>query len=56
MQPITKLSPMGWGLDGFVDVFARQAGVAEVALGALALVAFGVVTLLFGVQRLRRAA
>jgi ABC-2 type transport system permease protein len=56
MQPITQLSPMGWGLDGFVDVFARQAGIAEIAPGALALVVFGLVTLVLGVQRLRRVA
>ncbi|HYS14080.1 MAG TPA: ABC transporter permease, partial [Burkholderiaceae bacterium] len=56
MQSITKLSPMGWGLDAFVDVFARQAGVAEVALGSLTLVAFGAITLALGVGRLQRLA
>ena len=56
MQSITKLSPMGWGLDAFVDVFARQAGVADVALGSLTLVAFGAITLALGVGRLQRVA
>lgn len=56
MQPITKFSPMGWGLDAFLDVFARQATVGGVLLPSLALVGFGVVALVLGVQRLRTAA
>ena len=56
MQPITKLSPMGWGLDAFVDVFARQATSADVAIECAALVAFGAVALALGVIRLGRAA
>ena len=56
MQPITKLSPMGWGLDAFVDVFARQATSADVAIECGALVAFGAAALALGVIRLGRAA
>jgi ABC-2 type transport system permease protein len=56
MQPITRLSPMGWGLDAFVDVFARQATVAAVAIECAALVAFGLVALTLGVHRLNRNA
>jgi ABC-2 type transport system permease protein len=53
MQSITKLSPMGWGLDAFVDVFARQATIADVAAACAALVGFGVLSLALGVRRLR---
>jgi len=56
MQSITKLSPMGWGLDAFVDVFARQATSAGVVVECVALVAFGTVALALGVIRLDRAA
>jgi ABC-2 type transport system permease protein len=56
MQPITRFSPMGWGLDAFLDVFARQATVGGVLLPSLALAGFGLVTLALGVQRLRMAA
>jgi ABC-2 type transport system permease protein len=56
MQPITKLSPMGWGLDAFVDVFARQATSADVAVECGALVAFGAAALALGVIRLGRSA
>lgn len=53
MQPITNLSPMGWGLDAFLDVFARQATLGSVIPGCLALVGFGLVALALGVHRLR---
>jgi ABC-2 type transport system permease protein len=56
MQPITRFSPMGWGLDAFLEVFARQATVGGVLLPSLALAGFGLVTLALGVQRLRMAA
>ena len=53
MQPITGFSPMGWGLDAFVDVFARQATSADIAFGCATLVLFGVVALALGIHRLR---
>jgi ABC-2 type transport system permease protein len=53
MQAITKFSPMGWGLDAFVDVFARRATAADVAPACGALVAFGLLALALGVRRLR---
>ncbi|HTT10499.1 MAG TPA: ABC transporter permease [Burkholderiaceae bacterium] len=56
MQPITRLSPMGWGLDAFVDVFARQASIPAVAVECVALAAFGLLALALGVHRLSRAA
>ena len=53
MQTITQLSPMGWGLDAFVDVFTRQASVGSVWAQCVALGLFGVATLALGVRRLR---
>jgi hypothetical protein len=47
---------MGWGLDAFVDVFARQATSAGVVVECVSLVAFGAVALALGVIRLDRAA
>jgi len=45
MQAISLHSPMAWGLEGFLDVFLRQGGVAAVASWALRLVIFGLVCL-----------
>jgi len=56
MQPITRFSPMGWGLDAFVDVFARQATSASIAPACAALLLFGVVALALGTYRLRTTA
>ena len=53
MQSITQFSPMGWGLDAFVDVFARQASIGNVWAQCVALVLFGIATLALGVRRLR---
>jgi len=55
MQAATNVSPMAWGLDGFLDVLLRGAGCAQVWPKAAALVAFGLVALLIahGVQRRR---
>ena len=41
MQTLSDYSPMSWGLDGFLDVFLRQGGVAMVASEALKLALFG---------------
>lgn len=56
MQPATALSPMAWGLDAFVDVFARGATAVEVLAPCAALVAFGCAALLLGVWRLQKIA
>lgn len=52
MQAVTQLSPMGWGLEAFVDVFARQAGAADVVMSCAALMLFGGIALGVGVRRL----
>lgn len=46
MQTLSHYSPMGWGLDGFLNVFLRQGGLKAVAADALLLFAFGLACLL----------
>lgn len=46
LQSISHYSPMAWGLDGFLDVFLRHAGLAMVVGPAFKLFAFGAVCLL----------
>lgn len=41
LQAVTRLSPMAWGLDGFLLAFLKRAGPAEVLGYAGALIAFG---------------
>lgn len=53
MQSATQLSPMAWGLDAFVDVFARQAAIGQVLVPCAALAGFGLAALALGVWRLR---
>lgn len=43
MQDLAVLSPLAWGLDGFLDVFVRGGGVADVLPEGLALLAFSAV-------------
>jgi ABC-2 type transport system permease protein len=45
MQHLTNVSPMAWGLEGFLDVLLRNGGVADVLFECAALSAFGIVTL-----------
>ncbi len=46
MQTLSNISPMSWGLEGFLDIFLRGSGVREILPESLALTAFGGVTLL----------
>lgn len=46
MQTLSNISPMSWGLEGFLDIFLRGSGVREVLPESLALTAFGAVMLL----------
>lgn len=41
MRTLSVLSPMSWGMEGFLDVFVRGGGVVAVATESLALGAFG---------------
>jgi len=53
MQALSDWSPMAWGLDGFLDVFLRQGGVAMAAPAALKLVLFGLACLVAAALRVR---
>lgn len=57
MQAVSRYSPMGWGLKGFLDVFLRQGGLRMVAPQVLLLLGFGLGCLLLAGIRLasRRA-
>lgn len=46
MQTLTQVSPMSWGLEGFLDVLLRGGTVADVAGESLALIAFGSVMII----------
>jgi ABC-2 type transport system permease protein len=45
MQHIANLSPMSWGLEGFLDIFLRSGGVSDVIPESLSLFLFGIVML-----------
>lgn len=45
MQQMSLLSPMAWGLEGFLDIFLRNGGVTEVLPEAGLLALFGFITL-----------
>jgi ABC-2 type transport system permease protein len=45
LQAIGRLTPVAWGLEGFLDVFLRRGGLAQVAPRAALLLAFGVAAL-----------
>ncbi len=45
MRSFAVVSPMSWGLDGFLDIFLRDLGVREVLPEVLALAGFGMVLL-----------
>ena len=46
MQNLSTISPMSWGLEGFLDIFLRNLGADAVILESLALAGFGIVLLL----------
>jgi ABC-2 type transport system permease protein len=45
MQKLADLSPMSWGLEGFLDVFLRNGDIGDVWPKALALMGLGIVML-----------
>jgi len=55
MQQLTQVSPMAWGLEGFLDVLLRNGGTSEVLPEAAALAAFGVATLALAWALLNRS-
>lgn len=46
MKELSNISPMSWGLDGFLDIFLRQADIMMVAYNSALLATFGVVLLM----------
>ncbi len=46
MQQFANISPMSWGLEGFLDIFLRGHGVKEILPEAMALCGFGLCLLL----------
>jgi len=45
MQQLANISPMSWGLDGFLDIFLKGGGLSDVLDESLLLALFGVLTL-----------
>jgi ABC-2 type transport system permease protein len=54
MQDLANMSPMSWGLEGFLDIFLRNGNVSDVLPKSLYLLIFGVVMLTLTVILLRR--
>lgn len=46
MQELANISPMSWGLEGYLDIFLRQGGFTEVFNEIVALTGFGMISLL----------
>ncbi|MDD9174707.1 ABC transporter permease [Aliivibrio sp. S2TY2] len=46
MQTFSAISPMSWGLEGFLDIFLRRGTVSDVLNEVIALSLFGVISLL----------
>ena len=53
MQKIAELSPMSWGLDGFLDIFLKSADILVVMDDAIKLVSFGFASLILSMIILR---
>jgi len=51
MQEITVLSPMSWGLDGFLAIFVRGVDAGGIAREAGVMLVFGLVCFLIGITR-----
>lgn len=54
MQDLAVISPLSWGLDGFLDVFVRGGGVRDVLPEALALLCFSAFCHAIAILRYRR--
>lgn len=49
MQKLTEVSPMSWGLDGFLDIFLKSANLTMVLNNVLMLITFGVLSLIVSI-------
>lgn len=54
MQAMTSLSPMAWGLQGFLDIFLRGGGIVDVWPEAFSLLALGSIALGLAILLLHR--
>ncbi|MCP5078571.1 MAG: ABC transporter permease [Psychromonas sp.] len=46
MQEFANVSPMSWGLEGFLDLFLRNGNISDIVNESLALALFGLISLL----------
>jgi len=53
MQKLADISPMSWGLDGFLDIFLQAGDVTAVANESLRLALFGITTLILSIVILK---
>ena len=53
MQRIAELSPMSWGLDGFLAIFLNSADISMILDKVLLLISFGAITLILSMIILR---
>lgn len=49
MQELTQISPMAWGIDGFLDIFLKSANLGAVIGNVIMLMLFGIVFLILSV-------
>jgi ABC-2 type transport system permease protein len=54
MQDLANISPMSWGLEGFLDIFLRNGGASDVLPECLSLFIFGAIMLALTAIILRR--
>jgi len=54
MQTLANISPMSWGLDGFLKIFINSAQISDIATESLVLVFFGIFTLIISMLILQR--
>lgn len=53
MQKLAEYSPMGWGLDGFLDIFLKSANLSLVMPNVILLISFGFVSLILSMVILK---
>jgi len=54
MQDLADISPMSWGLEGFLDIFLRNGGVSDILPKCMSLAGLGVVMLMLTLIFLRK--
>jgi ABC-2 type transport system permease protein len=54
MQDLANISPMSWGLEGFLDIFLRNGGISDVLPKCLSLAGLGIVMLALTLIFLRK--